>query len=90
MDKEIFVKRLSEINSLIESKKVFIETKNKEAQQANADLNVLLGCKTECEFWTKKVSDYIDEPKNDHLTLVELKEMTGASEIEVRDVDEMK
>jgi hypothetical protein len=87
MDKEIFVKRLSEINVLIESKKVFIETKNKEAQQANADLNVLLGCKAECEFWTNKYNQFVETNKKDFVTLEELKEMTGASEIDVHNVE---
>ncbi len=81
MNKEDLMKRLSEIEKAISEK-------NKSIQQCMADINVLFGCKTECEFWLKKLNGIHDINKSTiinekSMTLDELKDAIGADSLEV-------
>jgi len=85
MIKEEFQKRLSEIDKAIEEK-------NKALQQANADLNVLLGCRAECLFWINKQTQPVDfnQVNDKALSKEELKQMLGASDITLMKTSEIK
>lgn len=85
MQKELFVKRIEQIE------KAIVE-KNKAIQQGMADLNVLMGCKTECEHWIKNLfENAMNKPivlNEEAMSLDELKEALGADELQV--VDNLK
>jgi len=89
MKKEDIQKRLTEVEKAIEEK-------NKQLQQANADLNVLIGCRAECMHWIHQFDQPIDLHPIDGgsaqkvLSKEELKQILGASEIEIVKVSDMK
>lgn len=80
MDKSNLQARLTEIEKSIEEK-------NRSIQQGMADLNVLIGCKSECLHWinqcdSKKVENF-NVINKDPISLEDLKNILGADKVEL-------